>query len=157
MSIEQLEKVEKALEAELFFREICRNADPSIEDFKSYESTDANTRQALSLIPSMIEEMEQLKSQLADADHALGWQQERWENAFEEITQLKAQLFDMRKRFCDAERLIAWIDDPKRQPAVHAFTEGHERQIAYRFEDALGKVALAKAAIESYRRGRVCI
>lgn len=44
-------------------------------------------------------------------------------------------LFDP-NRHCDAERVIAWIDNPERELAVLAFTEGLERQIAYRFETA---------------------
>lgn len=34
----------------------------------------------------------------------------------------------------NAERVIAWMKDPKRKPANLAFTEGPERQIAYQFE-----------------------
>lgn len=37
-------------------------------------------------------------------------------------------------KYANAERLIEWMDDPKRKPAQLAFTEGMERQIAYRFE-----------------------
>ncbi len=55
--------------------------------------------------------------------------------------QLEAELFAMRQeraaRLADAQRVIDWIDNPARQPAVHAFTEGNERQIAYRFEHLL--------------------
>lgn len=40
-------------------------------------------------------------------------------------------------RLADAERVCAWIDDPKRKAAVLSFTEGAERQIAYRFEGLL--------------------
>jgi hypothetical protein len=43
-------------------------------------------------------------------------------------------LFDP-NRHCDAQRVIAWIDDHERKPANMAFTKGMERQIAYRFED----------------------
>jgi hypothetical protein len=35
---------------------------------------------------------------------------------------------------CNGERLLAWLDDPKRKPAHRSFTDGFERQIAYRFE-----------------------
>lgn len=42
-------------------------------------------------------------------------------------------------QYADAERLIAWIDDPDRMRANVAFTEGNERQIAYRFEQLLAK------------------
>lgn len=33
-----------------------------------------------------------------------------------------------------AQRIIDWLDVPDRKPAIHAFTAGHERQIAYRVE-----------------------
>lgn len=38
--------------------------------------------------------------------------------------------------WADAERLLVWLDTPEaeRKPAVLAFSEGNERQIAYRFE-----------------------
>lgn len=55
--------------------------------------------------------------------------------------ELESELFAMREdrvlRLADAQRLIAWLDDPKRKPAMLAFTEGNERQIAYRFEQLL--------------------
>lgn len=34
----------------------------------------------------------------------------------------------------DADRVVAWINNPKRQPPSAAFTEGPERQIAYAIE-----------------------
>lgn len=34
-------------------------------------------------------------------------------------------------RLADVERVVAWMNDPKRKRAVHAFTDGPERQIAY--------------------------
>jgi hypothetical protein len=37
----------------------------------------------------------------------------------------------------DAARLSAWILDTRRKPAVTAFTEGPERQIAYAIETML--------------------
>lgn len=59
--------------------------------------------------------------------------------------QLEAELFALRQeratRLADAERVLAWIDDPQRKPAVLAFTEGNERQLAYRFEMALSAAA----------------
>ena len=69
---------------------------------------------------------------------------------YEEITNLQNQLFDMRKRFCDAERLIAWLDDPK--PAITAFTEGNERQIAYRVETMREEITRLREALERIRR-----
>jgi hypothetical protein len=34
----------------------------------------------------------------------------------------------------DAQRLIAWLNDPKRKPAVTAFTAGQDRQVAFAAE-----------------------
>lgn len=52
--------------------------------------------------------------------------------------ELESEILRLRQeravRLADAERVLAWIDDPARKPAVLAFTEGNERQIAYRFE-----------------------
>lgn len=57
--------------------------------------------------------------------------------------QLEAELHALRveraNQLADVERVIAWLDDPNRRPAAHAFTEGPERQIAYRVEDILSK------------------
>lgn len=54
------------------------------------------------------------------------------------VEELEAEVFRLRQervlRLADAERLIAWMDDPHRVSANLAFTEGNERQIAYRFE-----------------------
>lgn len=36
----------------------------------------------------------------------------------------------------NAQRLIDWMNDPHRKPAIIAFTEGPEKQIAYAFENA---------------------
>lgn len=36
----------------------------------------------------------------------------------------------------NAQRLIAWMNDPHRKPAIIEFTEGPEKQIAYAFENA---------------------
>lgn len=44
----------------------------------------------------------------------------------------------------DAERLIAWITDPKRKPANTAFTEGPERQTAYWMEIAMKQLNQTK-------------
>jgi hypothetical protein len=40
----------------------------------------------------------------------------------------------LRSESWNAKRVIEWMDDPNRKPAIHAFTAGNERQIAYRFE-----------------------
>jgi hypothetical protein len=47
------------------------------------------------------------------------------------------------QKWADAERVIAWMDTPasERKPAIHAFTAGNERQIAYRVEMLERKVA----------------
>lgn len=37
----------------------------------------------------------------------------------------------------NASHVIDWMKDPKRKPAITAFTEGPERQIAYEFERVL--------------------
>lgn len=59
----------------------------------------------------------------------------------EENGRLKAENLALRieraNKLADAERVCAWIDDPSRKRAVLAFTEGAERQIAYRFEGLL--------------------
>lgn len=34
----------------------------------------------------------------------------------------------------DTRRIVAWLEDPRRKRAIHAFTDGPERQMAYRFE-----------------------
>lgn len=55
---------------------------------------------------------------------------------------LNAMQLERVSRFADAEKLIAWMDDPERKGAARSFTEGPERQIAHRFE------AMSKAAKE---------
>lgn len=40
-------------------------------------------------------------------------------------------------KLADSERICSWIDDHARKRAVLAFTEGPDRQIAYRFEGLL--------------------
>ncbi len=60
-----------------------------------------------------------------------------------ECARLEAENIALRSeralRLADAERICAWIDDPGRKSAVLSFTEGPERQIAYRFELLLGR------------------
>lgn len=41
--------------------------------------------------------------------------------------------------YADAERIVAWMSDPGRIPAMTAFREGPERQVAYAFEGMLSK------------------
>lgn len=49
--------------------------------------------------------------------------------------------FDPNKH-CHALPVLDWLDDPDRKLAFFAFTEGLERQIAYRFEGAISGTAL---------------
>lgn len=35
---------------------------------------------------------------------------------------------------CNGKRILEWLDNPNRKPAHLSFTDGLERQIAYRFE-----------------------
>lgn len=51
------------------------------------------------------------------------------------------------KKYVNAERLIEWMDNPERKPAIHAFTKGSERQIAYRFEMEIRRAIQACAEI----------
>jgi hypothetical protein len=46
----------------------------------------------------------------------------------------KADRSCFRLDHANADRVIAWINEPKRKPAMLAFTEGPERQIAYAIE-----------------------
>lgn len=54
---------------------------------------------------------------------------------------LEAELLAMRveraNHLADVRRVLEWLDDPRRKLAVNAFTEGPERQLAYRFESML--------------------
>lgn len=54
---------------------------------------------------------------------------------------LEAELLAMRveraNHLADVRRVLDWLDEPRRKPAVNAFTEGPERQLAYRFESML--------------------
>lgn len=60
------------------------------------------------------------------------------EQAEEEIASLQEDIFGLKftcaNHHANVNRIIEWINDPKRKPAVHAFTEGPERQIAYAVE-----------------------
>lgn len=48
--------------------------------------------------------------------------------------------FDPRMH-ADAGRVLAWLSDKNRKPANLAFTDGLERQLAYRFEDAFSQIS----------------
>lgn len=41
---------------------------------------------------------------------------------------------EVRQEKWNPDRVVAWMDDGNRKPAIHAFTAGGERQIAYRVE-----------------------
>lgn len=61
----------------------------------------------------------------------------------ETVARLRKELFDERmertNHWAHAGRVIVWIGNPNRPPAVTAFTEGPERQIAYAIERRYGK------------------
>lgn len=58
--------------------------------------------------------------------------------SYEELeAELHALKVEHANRWANVERIAAWLDDPSRKRAVNAFTEGTERQIAYRFERLL--------------------
>lgn len=44
---------------------------------------------------------------------------------------------DCVNRHADAERLVEWVNDPNRKPAITAFTEGPDRQVAYAVDERL--------------------
>lgn len=50
------------------------------------------------------------------------------------VKHLRAENEDIKNQKWTAKRVIAWLDDPNPRPAIHAFTAGNERQIAYRVE-----------------------
>jgi len=50
---------------------------------------------------------------------------------------LHAICVERANHLADIRRVFAWLDTPNRKPAIMAFTEGPERQVAYRFEMAL--------------------
>lgn len=49
------------------------------------------------------------------------------------LASMRPRAFDPNQH-ADAVRVIEWMDNPNRPPAALSFTEGMERQIAYRFE-----------------------
>lgn len=53
--------------------------------------------------------------------------------------------------WADAERLIKWLDTPERKPAVFAFSEGNERQIASRFEIERARVVKLEAEVAALK------
>jgi predicted aminopeptidase len=54
------------------------------------------------------------------------------------------------RRWADAERLLEWLDTPdaERKEAMFVFSEGNERQIAYRFETAILELASEIATLK---------
>lgn len=85
-------------------------------------------------------------------ENAIMWERKGDERkSFETISRLRKELRDTRKKLAEheeslvaliktygnmaaADRVIEWINNPKRQPAITAFTDGAERQIAYAVE-----------------------
>lgn len=74
-------------------------------------------------------EMETLKLQEASSYSAM-------EIHKEESRKLESERVN---EFARASRIIEWVNDEKRKPAIHAFTEGPERQIAYAVERLLAE------------------
>lgn len=62
----------------------------------------------------------------------------------QKISSLESEKAELEMRlvnqYANAERLIAWINDPKRKMPIHAFTEGPDRQIAYAVEELFRKM-----------------
>lgn len=60
------------------------------------------------------------------------------------IRDLRRELVELKLRcvnnHASADRIIAWLQDDNRKPAMTAFTEGPERQIAYEVERLLWRV-----------------
>lgn len=58
--------------------------------------------------------------------------------------ELSTELLELRqlraRALADVSRVLAWLDSEPRRPAVLSFTEGPERQLAYRFEMLLSRV-----------------
>jgi len=59
------------------------------------------------------------------------WAVELLDEKDQKILDLELKLAN---KYANAERVIEWINDPTRKPAILAFTEGPERQIAYAVE-----------------------
>ncbi|MBL1153143.1 MAG: hypothetical protein HND43_10490 [Armatimonadetes bacterium] len=69
-----------------------------------------------------------------------------------ELARLDAENVALRQEkaqtLADTGRICAWLDDPARKPAVLSFTEGAERQLAYRFEGLLCTTAVGRGRDE---------
>lgn len=77
-------------------------------------------------------------------ENAIMWERKNDERAAHEtISRLRKELFDERmeraNHWVHAGRMILWITDKNRKPAVTAFTEGPERQLAYAIERRHGQ------------------
>lgn len=83
-------------------------------------------------------------------ENAIMWERKDDERkSFETISRLRKELRDTREmltaliktygNMAAADRVIEWINNPKRQPAITAFTDGAERQIAYAVESLILK------------------
>lgn len=53
------------------------------------------------------------------------------------LRQIEALRGERANHLANVRRVLDWLDDPRRKPAENAFTEGPERQLAYRFESML--------------------
>lgn len=52
-------------------------------------------------------------------------------------SKLSNQIFWCVNQHADAGRVVAWLNDPNRPPAISAFSEGPDRQIAHAVERLL--------------------
>lgn len=68
------------------------------------------------------------------------------------IRELQRELSEIKiacvNRHADVDRVVAWINDPKRKPSYTTFTEGPERQIAYAVEGLIFKLIAISAIHE---------
>lgn len=56
---------------------------------------------------------------------------------------------------CDGQRVVEWFEDSERRSANVAFTDGVERQLAYRFEDLFQRVDELEGAVAKLNGGEV--
>lgn len=67
----------------------------------------------------------------------------------------RSPLADCVGKHADAERLVAWINDPQRRPAITAFTEGPNRQVAYAVELIITQLEEAREKIVRIQNGEL--
>ena len=96
------------------------------------------TEYDLSVLSAIRSKLSPDDQRLADAMHSivrgLSAECDRLKHVEESYNALYSRQVDYINNYADARRVVAWADNPNRLPAVTAFTEGPERQIAYRFE-----------------------